>query len=150
MFSALKYALVKALHESVDGYNIDNEPWNDEYDDVIEECYERFFVAGCLYEKGKIPIPCFGCQIFYGTPKQYYLVRGINRHDKKTFGYRVISEENYFGFWHVHATKEAAITEACEHYNTLPIHIKDLTCQECTEQCGFCSYRVIEGIVDGI
>ena len=116
MFSPLKYELVKALHESDNGYIADSFSL---YDNNIGECYERFFVAGCLYEKGDIQIPCFGCQIFYRKPEQYYLIKNYN-------GFRVV-DENGFGFNHTYKTKESAIAETCEIFNTLPIHIKDTT-----------------------
>ena len=64
MFSVKKYELVKVLHESKDGYQATNAPFS-EYDNVIGECYEKYFVAGCLYENGEIPIPCFQCQDYY-------------------------------------------------------------------------------------
>lgn len=116
MFSSLKYELVKALHESDNGYIADGFSL---YDNNIGECYERFFVAGCLYEKGDIQIPCFGCQIFYRAPEQYYLIKNNN-------GFRVVDEYG-FGFNHVYKTKESAIAESCEVFDTLPIHIRDTT-----------------------
>ena len=64
MFSYKKYELVKALHESNDGYQATDSPFS-EYDNVIGECYEKYFVAGCLYQLGDIKIPCFQCQDYY-------------------------------------------------------------------------------------
>lgn len=125
MFSILKYELVKALHESVDGYT--NDGWSD-YDNNIGECYERFFVAGCLYENGDIKLPCFGCEIFYRTPEQYHLIKSYD-------GYRVV-DENGFGF-PGHSSKEEAIEEAIKHLNILRIQILDMICDDC-HQCGCC------------
>ena len=64
MFSYLKYELVKALHESKIGYQSTDAPF-DEYDNVIGECFEKYFVGGCLYQNGDIIIPCFQCQDYY-------------------------------------------------------------------------------------
>lgn len=64
MFSYTKYRLVKALHDSDWGYQSTDAPFS-EYDNVIGECFEKYFVAGCLYQKGKIEIPCFQCQEYY-------------------------------------------------------------------------------------
>ena len=133
MFSVTKYRLVKALHESDCGYT--NSGFG-EYDNVIGECYEKFFVNGCLYENKEIDIPCFGCQVYYRTPEKYYLTRGVDKHDNKTIGYRVVDKHG-FGFWHVHSTKEEAIAEACETFDTLEIHIYDMTCDVC-QNCGCC------------
>lgn len=136
MFSSLKFELVKALHESDDGYVAD-ESFFSEYDNVIGECYEKYFVAGCLYQNGDIKIPCFGCQEYYRTPKKYFLTTGIDKHDNKTMGFRVV-DENGFGFWHVHQTKEDAINEAIEVFEILRIQIQDNTvCPEC-KLCGCC------------
>ena len=134
MFSTTCIELVKALHESDIGYTNDNFSM---YDNNIGECYERFFVAGCLYENGEIKLPCFGCQIFYKTPEKYYLTRGIDKHDGKTIGFRVV-DKNGFGFWNVHETKEQAIAEACEHFGILEIHIQDQTVCDVCENCGCC------------
>ena len=135
MFSSLKYRLVKALHDSDDGYQATNPPIS-EYDNVIAECFEKFFVDGCLYKKGEIPIPCFGCKDYYRSPEQFFLVKGFDYNDNKTFGFRVVDQNN-FGFWHVHQTKEDAIQEAIDAYGILRIQIQDVTCPNC-KQCGCC------------
>lgn len=64
MFSSKKYELVKALHDSQRGYKSEDAPFS-EYDNVIGECFEKYFVAGCLYQNGEIPIPCFECEDYY-------------------------------------------------------------------------------------
>lgn len=72
MFSIKKYELVKALHESAKGYD---PSMNSMYDNNVGTCYERFFVAGCLYENGEIQIPCFGCYIYYDVPHCSHCVK---------------------------------------------------------------------------
>lgn len=124
MFSPLKYKLVKALHDADDGYIANS---YDEYDNVVGECFELYFVNGCLYENQELELPCFGCQRFYRTPEKYFLIRDVDRNDSMMQGYRVI-DENGFGFWNIHPTKEAAIAEAKEHFEIIPaIQLYDIS-----------------------
>lgn len=139
MYAYELYKLVKALHESEDGYIPDYK--SSTYDDVIGECFELFFVNGCLYENGEIELPCFGCQRFYRKPEKYYLVNARELSENLSFLDRtgfIVQDSNGFRFCHVHDTKEEAIKEAIEAFNTLKIHIIDCTCNLCNKctNCG--------------